>query len=55
LNSYRRNTLIDGREGSRGRSGERTMICVVIKKRRSIVIEQAGLEDKANAGCLPLC
>lgn len=44
-----------GGKGSRGRSGERTMICVVIKRRRSIVIEQAGLEDKVNAGCLPLC
>jgi len=55
LNGHRRNTLIDGGEGRRGKRGERTMICVVIKKRRSIVIEQAGLEDKANAGCLPLC
>lgn len=44
-----------GGKGSRGRSGERTMICVVIKRRRSIVIEQAGLGAKANAGCLPLC
>lgn len=34
--------------------GQRTMICVIISKRRSVVIEQTGFHDSANVGGLPL-